>query len=198
MTFGQYMTGLLALTLRDPRSAMRSLHGLDLPVGLLPLGLALVAVGAALLLHLGLATGLLPAPVDPLSQSLFAAPLVTAGIQLVALVIAVLTIRSVGAMFGGRGSLEDSALAVIWLQVVLLVLQAAQFLSYLVLPPLAPLIGLAAMAVFFWLLTAFVAEVHGFTRPGLVFLGIIGTFLLLALLLSIVLAMTIDPELLHV
>ena len=29
MTFGQYMTGLLALTLRDPRAAMRSLNRLD-------------------------------------------------------------------------------------------------------------------------------------------------------------------------
>jgi hypothetical protein len=198
MTIGQQLGALLFLTLRDPRRAMRSLQALDLPATILPPALALMAVASALLLHLGLASGLMPVPADPLSQSLFGAPLTTAVIQLTALVIAVLLIRSVGALFGGHGSLADAALAVVWLQVVLLALQAAQFLLYLLLPPLAPVVGLASMVVFFWFLTAFVAEIHGFSRSGLVFLGILGTFILLAILLSIVLALTLDPEVLNV
>jgi hypothetical protein len=198
MTIGQQLGALLFLTIRDPRRAMRSLQALDLPATILPPALALMAVASALLLHLGLASGLMPLPADPLSQSLFGAPLTTAVIQLTALVIAVLLIRSVGALFGGHGSLADAALAVVWLQVVLLALQAAQFLLYLLVPPLAPVIGLASMVVFFWFLTAFVAEIHGFSRSGLVLLGILGTFILLAILLSIVLALTLDPEVLNV
>lgn len=198
MTIGQQLGALLFLTIRDPRRAMRSLQALDLPATILPPALALMAVASALLLHLGLASGLMPVPADPLSQSLFGAPLTTAVIQLTALVIAVLLIRSVGALFGGHGSLADAALAVVWLQVVLLALQAAQFLLYLLVPPLAPVVGLASMVVFFWFLTAFVAEIHGFSRSGLVLLGILGTFILLAILLSIVLALTLDPEVLNV
>jgi hypothetical protein len=198
MTISQQLGALLFLTIRDPRRAMGSLQAMDLPASILPPALGLMAVASALLLHLGLSSGLMPMAADPLSQSLFAAPLTTAVIQLIALVIAVLLIRSVGALFGGQGSLADAALAVVWLQVLLLALQAVQFLLYLLLPPLAPVIGFASMVAFFWFLTAFVAEIHGFSRSGLVFLGILGTFLLLAILLSIVLALTLDPEILHV
>jgi len=52
----------------------------------------------------------------------------------------------------------------------------------LALPLLAELLGLMAMGLFLWLLTVFTAELHGFRRLGMVFLGILATALAVGVL----------------
>jgi hypothetical protein len=63
--------------------------------------------------------------------------------------------------------------------------QAAQLLALVVVPPLADLLSLGGLVLFLWLLTAFVAEVHSFASMGRVFAGIIGSLILLAMGLAI-------------
>jgi len=64
-------------------------------------------------------------------------------------------------------------LLVSWLQFVLICLQVVQIVAMVLLPPLAFLIGVAGIILFFWLLTAFVAELHGFSSTIGVFVSIL-------------------------
>ncbi|MFN3145271.1 MAG: hypothetical protein ACE368_08365 [Paracoccaceae bacterium] len=77
------------------------------------------------------------------------------------------------APLGGGGSLDDTILLMAWMQWILVGLQVIQILALLVIPPLVGLIVLAGMGLFFWLLTNFVAELHGFRSLGRVFMIIL-------------------------
>jgi hypothetical protein len=71
------------------------------------------------------------------------------------------------------------------LQFILLCVQGAQLVALLVVPPLADLLSVAGLVVFLWLLTAFVAELHGFASMGRVLAGIIGSLFAAAFVLAI-------------
>ena len=105
-------------------------------------------------------------------MSPFALCFVQAGL----LVVMIYATFWIGKAFGGRGSLEETMLLITWLQFILVLFQALQTISLIILPPFAGLIGIAAMVMFFWLLVNFVAILHGFSSLGLVFTGIILSF----------------------
>lgn len=195
---GSDLIGLATVTLRDPRMAARQLLAMNLPAATGLIFIVLAAAGSSLLLHLGLGTGATPMPVDPLTGALFGSPFTTALVQGGALCLAVALIHGVGRAFGGRGNLEEVALVFGWLQVLLLAVQALQFTLQFVVPILAPVIGLVAFVVFFYCLVQFIAEVHGFQRPLLVLLGIIGTFIVATLILSMVIGAALAGEVAHV
>jgi len=117
-------------------------------------------------------------------------PWVTGLIQLSVLVIAVFTIFWVGRAMGGRGRFGSAILLVAWLQFCMVCLQLVQLGFMFLFPPVASLIGFAGLAVFFWLLTNFVAELHGFQSLPQVFLMIIvslvGMVFGISLILSII------------
>lgn len=108
------------------------------------------------------------------------------------LVLALLAIVTagfyVGRAFGGVARFEDILVLVTWVQMVLLVLQFAQTLSLLILPPLAGLIGLAGPILLLWLLTNFFATAHGFLSRGMVFVVMIGCSFVLGIVAGILLA----------
>lgn len=177
--------GLIALlreTFRDPRGAARQVLQVRLPLDARWMALTLMAVGSALLTHLGVS---LMMSRDELGATLaLPSPLATATSQLMVLVLSAALATWVGRWRGGRGSFADALLLIAWLQFVLLVLQVAQMLLLLVLPPLGAFVGYAAVGLFFWLLTCFVAELHGFRSLGLTFLGVFLTVLVAAFLLA--------------
>ncbi len=109
-------------------------------------------------------------------------------ILFVILVVIAYSIWIVGRFFGGRGTLAEALLIVAWLQFVMIVVQLGQLVAMLLLPPLAALILLAGFILFFWLLTNFVAVVHGFQSRILVFLMMLVTAFVLAFLAGIVLS----------
>jgi hypothetical protein len=186
---------LARLTATDPRGGMRAVLTLGLPSGAAWAALALTAVVSSLLVHLG--ARMAPPPEgSAIYAVLLASPFRTAAIQAAGLVLSALVIHAVGRMFRGRGRIEDSVLAVALLQVFLIALQVAQLGALLVFPLLSGLIGLASMVVFLWLLTAFVAEVHGFRSLLAVLLGIVATVFVLSLLLSFVLVALVGQEVL--
>lgn len=100
-------------------------------------------------------------------------PLTLGVAQYFLLLSMVFGIHIVGARFGGKGGLDEAILLVTWLQFVLICLQAVQIVAMIFLPPLAFLIGVAGIGLFFWLLTAFVAELHGFSSTIGVFVSIL-------------------------
>mgnify|MGYP001766406553 CR=1 FL=1 len=184
---------LARLTAADPRGGMRAVLNLGLPSGAAWGALALTAVVSSLLVHLG--AWLVPPPeASAIPALLLASPFRTAAIQAAGLALTALVIQAVGQRFGGRGRLAEAVLAVAWLQIFLIALQAAQLVALVTLPFLAGPIGLVSMVVFLWLLTAFVAEVHGFRSMWKVLVCIVLTVLVLSLVLSFVLVALIGPE----
>jgi hypothetical protein len=156
------------------------------------LGLLLMAVASAVLMQVGFM--ILPPTDDPLAVLMMASPLRTAVIQWLILSVSVLLIYRVGRAWGGRGSLPDSLLVVVWLQVIMLGVQAVQVVALIIAPPVAAIINLAGLVLFFWLMTSFIAELHGFTSRGKVLAGILVTSFAVAMILVFLLLLTFGPE----
>jgi hypothetical protein len=104
---------------------------------------------------------------------MMASPFRTAIVQWLFLALSVLLIHRVGRAFGGRGSFEDALLVVVWLQLVMLAVQVVQLVALALAPPLAGIIGLASIVLFFWLMSGFIAELHGFASRQKVLVGML-------------------------
>ncbi|MGR3660201.1 MAG: Yip1 family protein [Paracoccaceae bacterium] len=114
-------------------------------------------------------------------------PLISGSVQLGFLVAMVCGVYFIGRRMGGTGSLDNAILLIAWSEFVMACLQVVQMIAILLMPFVAALIGLASVVLFFWLLTNFVTELHGFKSRGNVFFVILASifgfviFLLLAL-----------------
>jgi len=174
-------------TVADPGAGLRRLSTLGLERRELWLALAAVtATGVAItdvMLRLIARQGLEP------MFSIGFPPLFTAAAEFVLLSILIFVIHRVGRMMGGTGSLEDTILAMVWLQFIMACLQALQLVAMLTLPFLAGVLGMAGAVLFFWLLTGFIAELHHFRSRGKVFVGIVIALLALATLLVFLLTL---------
>lgn len=178
-------------TLQDPRVGARRIMAIDAPMGARWSALALMAVASALLTHVSFA--LSPAATREALAAAMASPLRTAILQGAAMLIGVVAIHRIGAARGGTGGLPEAVSLMVWLQFILLVLQAAQVVAQVILPPLSGIIAFFGVGLFFYLLTYFVAELHGFRSLGLTLLGILGTMLLIAFVLALLLGAAIGP-----
>ncbi len=193
------MTGLMdqilhlaRLSVQAPRAGARTLLSLGVPLPARTAGLLLVAVGSAILMHLGFL--LLPLTTDPLTQFMLQSPIRTAAIQWLILAASVLLIHRIGQAWGGRGSLSDTLLVVVWLQVIMLAVQLAQLLVLVIAAPLAGIVNLAGLVLFFWLITGFIAELHGFARAWAVLAGLIIASFGVALVIAVGLMLIYGPE----
>ena len=171
-----------------PREGAAALMRLRLPASVGWMALALMAIAAALLSHLSFAT--LPAEAQAFFSEAMRSPIRTALIQWIAMLVAVQLVHKVGRWRGGTGSLADAVLLVAWLQFILLLLQVVEIVVHLAVPPLGGVLSIASVVLLFWLLTNFVAELHGFRSLALTFAGIIltmlaGAFLLTALFMAL-------------
>lgn len=175
---------LAVLTVQRPRLGARVVLGQDLPMPARWTALAFTAVASALLTHLALALMRLPDG----GQMLLPGPVALALVQFGVMVLTAIAAHRIGRWRGGRGRIEDAVLLMAWLQFILLCLQGIQIVAMIVLPVLADVLGMMGLVLFLWLLTAFVAEMHGFSSLGRVFAGILGSIFALALLLSALLA----------
>jgi hypothetical protein len=165
----------------DPRRAGERLIALNPPFDGRLIGMAAaVLVGTVLAYLLPVVSGrAIEAP----------PPLAAVAVQLAANALAVVLMVQVGRLFGGRGGFADALLLVAWLQAMMALAQAAQIVVLLVLPPLAGLVLLLAIGLFFWLLVGFVQALHGFRNPFLVLIGVVGTLFATAFVLSFVLVL---------
>ena len=174
------LMGLLRETFADPRATARRLTELRLPMQARWIVFALAILATVVLLQgLGLITtgaAAMPSPV------LFTVILGFANL------VGVVAIHQIGRLLGGHGSFEDALLLVAWLQSIQVLLVLAQSLAFLILPPLGGIIQIAGLVVLMWLLTNFVAELHGFRSLWAVFGMIVVISLGLSFLLLAVLA----------
>lgn len=183
----QNVMGLVGQTLRDPREGASTLLNYAPVRAVIWQMLLFVIVVSVLLAH---ATEALFSSATaefvsgPFALSPFAAVAVQGGL----LVLTVYAAYWIGKAFGGTGSFEEALLLITWMQFIFVVLQVVQSLAFIFFPVVAGLIGIVALGLFFWLLTNFIAVLHGFSSLGLVLVGIIGSAIGIVMGLSLVLA----------
>lgn len=176
---------LLTESLTLPRAAARRVIGFEMSyVNALLAGLAVTIAGVLL----GVAMQLvLPAPSNPAAAYLTSHPLAGTIAQAGAMYVMAFLIALIGGWFGGTGGQTDALKLMVWMQAVLVVLQAATFVLSLALPLLGALAGLAAFGWFFWALIAFIMELHGFRSALKTLGGVFISFFVIIFILAIVL-----------
>ncbi|MFC2967368.1 Yip1 family protein [Acidimangrovimonas pyrenivorans] len=185
MLTGPIVATLIRDSLTRPRAAMRAVLDLNLPAGILWQALVLVAVLGDLVVWGGLA--LTAEGRALLDQGGLPGPLFMGALQLALLALMAVGIDRIGRAFGGEGDFAGALAVIVWLQVVMFALQFAQLLLYLLVPPIADMLGIALFAVMFWLLSNFIAELHGFRSVGAVFGGVVITLIGVVIFLSFLL-----------
>lgn len=183
----QMLLPMVWRTITNPREGAEEVLALGVPRQALWTILLLVLV---LSIILGQITTLLVMAITGTAvEGPLANPMVTGGLQLVLLILAIFAIHVVGRALGGTGSLDEAILLVAWLQFVMVCIQVVQTALMLVLPPLATIVGIVGLVLFMWLLTNFIAVIHGFRSLGQVFVMILVTMFVLAFVLSILLTL---------
>jgi hypothetical protein len=181
MTEAVNLSSLVRLSVADPERGAAAVIALDPPIGARWMLLALVvALGTVMAYLLPLLSGLGEAQMMPVSGAILQGAMNLAAVVLVS---------GVGRMFGGTGRFEDALLLVGWLQIIMLGMQALQLVVMLVLPPLAGLVMVASIVLFFWLLSGFICALHGFSSRLGVLLATLGTLFVAAFVFSMILLM---------
>lgn len=178
---------LLRETIVEPRGAARRLMEMRLDLRTVWMAFALVMV-------LGTALGLLMRMVFPVPRELLDQmpllrlqdqPLIAGAVQSIFLIAIAWAMAAIGRRFGGDGRFDQTLLLVSWMEFTLMMVQVVQIFATLLFPPVATLIGFAGFGLFFMLLTVFSAEANGFTSLPLVFLGVLASLLLAALVAAV-------------
>lgn len=177
---------LIPLSLQAPGQAARRLLALNVPMNVVWLGFGLVVVLGAGLSYLTTAILALSGgqPSGPTAQ---VSPMGFAIIQAVSTLVLAAAATFGGRIFGGKGSFGQGLLLAVWIEFLLAILQGLQFVVAIFAPPLALMLGFAAVAIFLWVLTHFVAALHGFASLGKTFGGVTGGFLLAGFVLFLIL-----------
>lgn len=176
-------------TLLAPRAGAATLIAFGFAPMVGWMALLLMAVASTLLTHISFA--MMPADAQAFWGAAMGSPVRTAILQWVVLLISVHAIHKIGRWRGGKGDLDGAVILVAWLQFILLCVQIAQLVAQALVPPLADLLGMVGLILFLWLLTNFVAELHGFKSLALTFFGILGTIIVASIALAFVLALLI-------
>ncbi len=182
------MRELITNSLTDPARAAVDLLRMNftIPV-LLQAAIAVTALTTLLGLLTVTASG---GPADLISAAMSSSPLSFAIMQFGMFLFMSGMIFLGGRAFGGIGSLQGSLLVGVWIGVMQLIIQVAQFLVLSLSPLLAGMMSLAALVWLFWALSQFVKVLHGFQNGFVVFIGILLVFMVSVFLAAIGLAMT--------
>lgn len=173
-------------TVRNPREGATEVLSLGVPRNALWLILVLVVTISVMLAQL--TNVLILSAGGVLLDGFLSNPVLTGMVQIGLLIVMVYAIYHIGRLMGGRGTFPEAILLVSWLQFIMVCLQVLQTGAMLVLPPVAGILGIIGFALFFWLLTNFVAVLHGFKSLAQVFVMIIASLFGIVFVLSIVLS----------
>jgi hypothetical protein len=164
-------------SVRRPRVAARRILDAGVPDALVVEAALLVTCAGIVLGYFALRAA--PEGVDMVSAALLANPLLGAGAQLAAMAFVIFLTVRIGRLFGGSGELWGAAALVVWLNAMLVLVQAGQLVALALLPPVAALLAIAAMIWGLWAYASFVAELHGFKNPAIVLGAVILTGIVL-------------------
>lgn len=187
---------VLELSLKDPKRAIRAVLNWRLSLVESALALTLAAVLSAGLMSLVI--GPLPPGIDPVSAAMLTNPVYLAVVQLGGLAMIALFLFLLGRVAGGRGTLPEAVAMMAWLEGVLVMISVVQVLALLVFPPLGLLLVPVGMVLSLWLITNFVAELHGFPSLLLTLLGVIAAFIGAVIAMILVFFLLFALGILHV
>lgn len=176
-------------SLRDPRQAIGNLLRMGLAASTGWQAIALTSVLTALFTHVTVAL----APSGGGATGFPLAPVPLAVAQMALMALTVLLIDRIGRGFGGQGDWTGAVLLVAWVQVLLTALQAVQVLLLLAIPPLGQMLGLLGLVLMLWLMTGFIAGLHGFRALAPVLVAILVVAAGLVLALAAVVMLTVGP-----
>ncbi|GHE85113.1 YIP1 family protein [Aliiroseovarius zhejiangensis] len=181
-----YLFGMALQTVPEPRKVARDLFDLNLPRETLWTALALVVVVNA---ALGVLAGMM-FPLDAAQVgSVLSSPVLLGVIEASFMFGLAWGIYVIGRMFGGQGSLSDAIITVVWMEFIFLMVQALTLLLTVFAPGLAAITMIASIFLFFWVLSHFTTESHGFASTGMVFASILGFMILTVFALSFLLVL---------
>lgn len=181
-----YLFGMALQTVPEPRKVARDLFDL---------GLNRETLWTALLLMVVLATGLsviadILFPIDAQLMGPLLSNPATLGLIEGAVMFGLATaIHVIGRLMGGQGTLENAIMTVVWMEFIFLGLQVVTVILTLIAPAMAALLMFASVFIFFWVLTHFTVENHGFQSAGLVFTSILIFMVLAVFALSFILVL---------
>lgn len=194
MTLAARLAALTGLSLQDPRQAARDLLSAQVPVGAAAAGLVLVAILSTLMTFVQVLRD--PEPLPPFLALMVASPLRLALSEVALTCLSVVLIHRVGRGFGGQGSLADALRVTVWVEGIMLAPQALQLGLGLVSADLAGIVGLASLGLYIWLITSFIAVLHGFSSRPMVFLGMMATSLATGIVIALAMLALLGPEVL--
>jgi hypothetical protein len=176
-----------------PRMAARQILAAALPEALLLQAAVLVTCLGVVLGYVALRMS--PEAVDMVSAAVLGNPILGAVAQLAVMaVIVVLTVR-IGRLFGGGGGLWGALALVVWLNAMMVLIQAGQLAALALLPPVAALLAIVAVFWVLWAFANFVAELHGFNNAAIVLGAVILTAIVLFFTMAMLLAILgITPQ----
>ncbi|WP_371168671.1 YIP1 family protein [Aliiroseovarius sp. 2305UL8-7] len=181
-----YLLGMALQTVPQPRKIARDLFDLGLSRQTLWTALLLVVVLNA---SLGVIAGMLM-PLDAKQVgSILANPVMLGMVEAVFMFGLSWGIYLIGRMFGGQGGLSDAILTVVWMEFIFLIIQAVTLVLTLFAPGLAAIAMVTSVFLFFWILSHFTTESHGFNSVGLVFTAIVGFLILTIFAMSFILVL---------
>ncbi len=172
-------------SVEDPRASAQRVLSLNLSLGTASLALLLVAI----------LTAILSALVSMLAQSTgnggeMAAltPMNWAMLQISGMFLGAAAVHVVGNWFGGQGTLAGALAVLAWAQFIVLIVQIVQVAALFIAPFFAMPLAMIGVALSFWLLVGFIAQLHGFSSLIKVLLGILAVGAALIVLISVLLA----------
>ena len=181
----QSLMALARYTVQNPREGARMVMQANVPVPARWMAFAVMAILSAVLAHLSF--GMMPADMRMEMGGAMNSPFRTAAFQGALMLASVYAIVWIGRWRGGVGTFNDTLILMVWLQFILLILQMVQIVAQLVLPALSQGIGFLSIAVFLWLLTNFIAEVHKFASVGKTFVAVLLAMLAMGFVLTLIL-----------
>jgi hypothetical protein len=116
-------------------------------------------------------------------------PLAHAAMIFATLVLAAGAVQVGGAILGGRGRLSEALLLMVWLEVLAVAIELVLLVASLLLPALAPFLGVAGIGVLLWCTVNFTRALHGFAGLGRSIAALLLGGLLVGLGLSVLLGL---------
>ncbi len=171
---------LIADTITNPRETARHLIAMNPPVALRWQAFAFLTVLSTLLPMVAFVI----VGGDQRAEIMQSNPLILAAVQFGFNIVTVLLMQGVGQWAGGKGQFPDALLLMVWLQVMLLFLQLAQCVAIIAAPVLMLPVMAVGIVLLFWLLSHFVAELHGFRSALRVFGAIFGLMFIVGLAIT--------------
>lgn len=169
-------------TVQSPREAARQILDASIPASAGWMGLILAAVISAITVHFYM--GLFPVAPELGTETVPISPFTTFTLDLGFNLLVVFLITAIGRWRGGIGRQQDALVLVVWLQMILIVPQVLQIAAIILIPPLASIIGMVSVALYFWLISNFTAELHGFSSVLRVFFGILVTMIAIVFVIA--------------